>query len=126
MYTTFVTLKIPNIKYLSNHWLALTYSIFYFTFIFPANLNAQPPNLKFEHISLVEGLSQSIVNVIHQDQKGFMWFGTEDGLNKYDGYSFKVFKHNPFDSNSIRDNNIIAIHEDRSGDFWIGTFAGFG
>ena len=61
---------------------------------------------------------------ILQDSKGFMWFGTEDGLNKYDGYTFTVYKHDPEDPNSISDNWIQAIYEDRSGDLWIGTLDG--
>ena len=49
-------------------------------------------NIRFEQVSLEEGLSQSVVNVILQDKKGFLWVGTDDGLNRYDGYNFKIFK----------------------------------
>ena len=61
-------------------------------------------DIRFEHITIEEGLSQNGGNVIIQDSKGFMWFGTQDSLNKYDGYSFTVYKHNPENSASISDN----------------------
>ncbi|MFH2049082.1 MAG: two-component regulator propeller domain-containing protein [bacterium] len=81
-------------------------------------------NIKFEHISLNEGLSQSSVHCILQDSRGFMWFGTEDGLNKYDGYDFKVYKQAPHDRNSLSDNFIWTIFEDDSANIWIGTGGG--
>ena len=86
--------------------------------------NAQQSSLKFEHISLDQGLAQSIVQVIHKDRKGFMWFGTQAGLNKYDGYKFTDYKSNPFDSTRISNSQIQAICEDRNGDLWIGTLGG--
>ncbi|MBU1700592.1 MAG: response regulator [Candidatus Eisenbacteria bacterium] len=78
----------------------------------------------FVQISLNEGLSQSIVKCIIQDQRGFMWFGTEDGLNRYDGYDFRIFKHNPDDANSPSYSDILTIMEDSRGLLWIGTFHG--
>ncbi len=78
----------------------------------------------FERLSLDQGLSQSIVNVILKDSKGFMWIGTESGLNRYDGYNFLIYKEIPFDSNSLSNNNIISILEDHSGYLWIGTAGG--
>src|SRR5512136_3114997 len=54
-------------------------------------------NIKFKHLSVEAGLSHSTVNCILQDSKGFMWFGTDDGLSKYDGYNFTIYKHNPDD-----------------------------
>ena len=62
---------------------------------FGTNLYAQAQDIRFERISLEDGLSQVTINCILQDQDGFMWFGTADGLNRYDGYSFKVFRHDP-------------------------------
>lgn len=79
-------------------------------------------NIRFEKISLEQGLSQSSVHTIFQDHKGFIWFGTEDGLNKYDGYSFRVYRHNPDDPNSLSDNSVLSIYEDASGGMWIGTY----
>jgi ligand-binding sensor domain-containing protein/signal transduction histidine kinase len=81
-------------------------------------------DIKFERISLEQGLSDSTVFCILQDSKGFMWFGTHDGLNKYDGYDFTVYRHNPQDPNSLSDNTVWSIHEDRSGMLWIGTDGG--
>lgn len=88
------------------------------------SLHAQSQNLVFEEISIEQGLSQSIVFCILQDSKGFLWFGTEDGLNKYDGYKFTVLQHDPYNSNSLSYNEIRAIHEDSSGVLWIGAFYG--
>lgn len=76
------------------------------------------------HILSENGLSQNTVHSIIQDSKGFMWFATEDGLNKYDGYNFTVYKNNPQDKNSISDNFIWTIFEDKKGFLWIGTNSG--
>jgi len=81
-------------------------------------------NIQFEHISNADGLSQNAVQCILQDSKGFMWFGALNGLNKYDGYDFDVFQHNPNDTNSISNNEINAIYEDHQGTVWIGTSDG--
>ncbi|MDF2438758.1 MAG: putative periplasmic ligand-binding sensor domain protein [Bacteroidota bacterium] len=78
--------------------------------------------IKFNNISILQGLSQSTVNCVIQDREGFMWIGTQDGLNKFDGYSFKVFKHDPKITSSISDNYIQTLCEDRSGNIWIGTY----
>jgi hypothetical protein len=72
--------------------------------IFPGN-----GDIKFEHISIKEGLSQSIVECIARDSKGFMWFGTEDGLNRYDGYKFTVLKHELQNPNSLGHDNLMAV-----------------
>ena len=86
---------------------------------------AQESRLKFDRLSLEHGLSQSAVLCILQDRKGFMWFGTQDGLNKYDGYNFTVYKHDALDSNSLSENSILSIFEDsRGAGLWIGTNGG--
>ena len=77
--------------------------------------------LHFEHYAIEDGLSQSTVFCILQDSQGYMWFGTEDGLNKFDGYSFTVYKHNPDDPGSLSSNWIQTMLEDDSGNLWIGT-----
>lgn len=87
-------------------------------------LTAQSIAVKFDQIGLEQGLSQSSVFAIAQDKQGFMWFGTQDGLNRYDGYSMTVFKNNPVDSNSISDNAIWTLLCDQRGDLWIGTERG--
>jgi len=78
--------------------------------------------IRFEKISIEHGLSQSSVTSIFQDSKGFIWFGTEDGLNKYDGYEFIVYRHDPNDPASISDNSISSIFEDQNQVLWIGTY----
>ena len=81
-------------------------------------------SIRFEHISLEEGLSQSVINVIFQDSMGFLWIGTEDGLNRYDGYSFKVYKPEADIENSLSNRWITSIVEDEDGFIWIGTHQG--
>ncbi|MGB2960616.1 MAG: two-component regulator propeller domain-containing protein [Bacteroidota bacterium] len=80
--------------------------------------------MKFDRISLEEGLSQSTVNTIVQDGQGFLWFGTQDGLNRYDGYTIRVYKHMGSDSGSISDNGIWSLCRDVTGDLWVGTMGG--
>ena len=79
----------------------------------------------FKTLNVQSGLSQNTVNVILQDRQGYMWFGTKDGLNRYDGYRFKIFKHTP-DGSILPSNFITALCEDPAGDIWIGTDAGLG
>ncbi|NUM74620.1 histidine kinase, partial [candidate division KSB1 bacterium] len=86
-----------------------------------ADAPAQPREFKFEHVSVELGLSQCSVGAIFQDRQGFLWFGTSDGLNRYDGYSFKHYKHDPGNSNSLSHNNMSAITEDHDGMLWFGT-----
>lgn len=84
----------------------------------------QSPIVRFDHLSLDQGLSQATVNAIVQDGLGFMWFGTQDGLNRFDGYTIEVYKRKPEDTNSISDNGIWCLLRDRDGDVWIGTMRG--
>jgi signal transduction histidine kinase/ligand-binding sensor domain-containing protein/DNA-binding response OmpR family regulator len=80
--------------------------------------------VEFEHLSVEHGLSQSSVLCILQDSKGFIWFGTEDGLNRYDGYDFNIYKPDPENPNSISNNYIVSIYEDKAGELWIGLNGG--
>jgi ligand-binding sensor domain-containing protein len=76
--------------------------------------------LRFTRLSTDEGLSQTRVIQIVQDDQGFMWFGSQYGLNWYDGYKFKVFKHEPGVANSLSGVYIYSLFKDRSGTLWIG------
>jgi ligand-binding sensor domain-containing protein/serine phosphatase RsbU (regulator of sigma subunit) len=94
-----------------------------FVFLFFSNILPQG-YITFNHLTFEDGLSQSSVTCIFQDRKGFMWFGTLDGLNRYDGYNFKVFKNDPSDSNSVSDNFIFSIYESKVGDLYFETQSG--
>ena len=89
----------------------------------PAAVGAQP-SIRFERITTEHGLSQGTALSILQDSVGFMWLGTQDGLNRYDGYEFRVYKHDPTDPSSLPSNWIEALAEDAAGDLWIGTQGG--
>ena len=80
--------------------------------------------IRFENYSVNEGLSQSSGRAIIQDSRGFIWIGTHDGLNKFDGHKFKVYNTIAGDTNSLSDNFILSLLEDRQGLLWIGTNGG--
>ena len=103
------------------------YGIFIFLFLVVNSfllIPSQYSDINFEHISVEQGLSQSTVQCMMQDSSGFIWIGTEDGLNKYDGYDFVTYKTDPDNPNSLSTNFIRAIIQDRSGNLWIGTYGG--
>ncbi|WP_121810665.1 hybrid sensor histidine kinase/response regulator [Mucilaginibacter kameinonensis] len=104
-------------------------NIFKYLFVAVALLVAQngfsqDRNLKFEHIGTREGLSQINVSTIIQDSRGFMWIGTRDGLNRYDGYGFVIYKHSIQDDNSLSSNLVSDIAEDKDGNIWLATLFG--
>ena len=78
----------------------------------------------FKNLSIRNGLSQNTVNAILQDRKGFIWLGTKDGLNRYDGLSFRKFKHDAANPRSIGNSFITSLYEDFNGNIWVGTDAG--
>ncbi len=84
----------------------------------------QHPPVHFTALTSRDGLSQSTVNCIFRDSYGFLWFGTQDGLNRYDGYSFTVYRHDAANPRSIADNQIKSIIEDDEHRLWIGTLGG--
>ena len=87
-------------------------------------LGAPPPPLQFERFSLADGLSQVSIRCMLQDREGFLWFGTQDGLNRYDGHQFQVFRHSAADEGSLPNNSIAALAEDREGRLWVATTGG--
>jgi ligand-binding sensor domain-containing protein/tRNA A-37 threonylcarbamoyl transferase component Bud32 len=96
-----------------------------FSLLGVSRLEAQANNIRFKRFSLEQGLLQTRISCILQDKKGFMWFGTgSGGLNKYDGFEFKVYAHKLGDANTLSSNGVNCIHEDRSGILWIGTNKG--
>ena len=99
-----------------------------FSLILLINFNessyCQNESLHFGHIGIEEGLSNENVTCIFQDSKGYLWFSTFDGLNKYDGYSFTRYRLDPFDSNSLSQNFIYTIREDKYNFIWVSSFEG--
>lgn len=82
---------------------------------------ATPEHVRFRQVGTAQGLSQvSAVDVL-QDHLGFLWIGTQDGLNRYDGYEFQVFRHRDDEPDSLGDNYVLALAEDAAGDIWVGT-----
>lgn len=96
--------------------------VFIFQFAFTLFVKAQPYH--FRHYQVEQGLSYSSVFCILQDTKGFLWFGTKNGLNRFDGYNFKIFRNDAADRKSIGNNVIRSIAEDTRGRLWIGTSSG--
>lgn len=87
-------------------------------------VQAQPSTLYFRNLNTSHGLSHSKVNCIIQDQRDFIWLGTDDGLNRYDGYRFEIFRHDPLNSASVSGNIITDLLEDKTGVLWIATADG--
>ncbi|MES2777223.1 MAG: two-component regulator propeller domain-containing protein [Bacteroidota bacterium] len=100
--------------------------LFFFTccILFSQLAVAYPANIKY--LGIEQGLSNNSVRCIYQDHNGFMWFGTYDGLNRYDGYSFKVFRNKMDDTSSLPHNYIYTIFEDQQNNLWVGTGQGIG
>ena len=87
-------------------------------------VSAQKQPMKFEHLSSENGLSQNSVQCIVQDKTGFMWFGTYEGLNRYDGYEFKIYKSEPGNPFSLSNNTVRSLFVDHDGILWLGTDGG--
>jgi len=97
----------------------------FLSLIISAGLKAQHDQFQFSRLDINNGLSHNWVTCIMKDSKGFMWFGTLSGLNKYDGYKFKVFKHSISDTTSLNDDFIVNIAEGPDNKLWIETRNGF-
>ncbi|TAL59884.1 MAG: hypothetical protein EPN85_08480, partial [Bacteroidetes bacterium] len=115
--------QLKNFERMKDCRLCIVFCTLYFVL---CTLYSISQDVKFTRIGSEQGLSQASVNCILQDSKGFMWFGTQDGLNKYNGYEndMIVYKHDPSDSNSLSSNFIESIFEDSKGILWIGTKGG--
>lgn len=107
-------------------------SVFFYLLlqVFLFNLAAAPStanrldDVRFENITSRDGLSQNTVFCMLQDSDGFLWIGTEEGLNRYDGYSFLVLKHDPGDPHSLSHSSVFSLMEDAGGSLWVGTMGG--
>ena len=95
-------------------------SAFYLIFLLLTGVRLKSQEIQVRYLGIENGLSNNAVNAIFQDHNNFMWFGTYDGLNCYDGYSFKVFRNVIGDSTSINSNNVNALDEDAKHNIWIG------
>src|ERR1700741_5081778 len=103
----------------------LTSKRFFFSLIYVlVCVIVQAQNLKFKRVSIDAGLSAISVNTVFQDSEGFTWIGTQDGLNRYDGYHIKTFKANQYSKQSISSNYISCLFEDEQGDIYVGTNGG--
>ena len=100
---------------------AVIYTSLFAMLMLPLLVQAQSKEVQFDHLSMKDGLSMNPIMTIAQDNAGFLWFGTPDGLNRYDGYNFKVYKSDENDPNSLSDNFITALSVSREGNIWVGT-----
>ncbi len=90
----------------------------------PTAANAQIQTLRFHHLTTAQGLAHDIVLCVFQDREGFLWIGTQRGLNRYDGYHFTLFRHSRNDPNSLSNDTVQTLFEDSRGWLWIGTASG--
>ncbi|MEO6548072.1 MAG: two-component regulator propeller domain-containing protein [Ferruginibacter sp.] len=96
----------------------------YLLTIFIVNVAYTQEHINFTYINSNDGLSSNTINKIIKDKLGLMWFATDDGLNKFDGTKFTIYRNKPSDTNSLRSNEITSLHEDQAGSLWIGTSGG--
>ncbi|WP_264524307.1 two-component regulator propeller domain-containing protein [Flavobacterium sp. N502536] len=102
----------------------MKYKIAFLLLLFISGNMLSQNKYRLKNISTTDGLSQSSVIVIHQDKLGQMWLGTRDGLNKYDGSKFTIFRNDVTNKHSISNNDILSIEEDNTGKIWVGTYNG--
>ena len=113
------------IKFLAQHFVFVAVSLCVTIASFCAPVSAQEvKQLRFDRIGIQHGLPQESITSIFQDSQGYMWFGTQAGLCRYDGYRIKVFKTNSRDTKSLPDNYVLSTHEDQNGNLWVGTKSG--
>ena len=80
-------------------------------------------DLYFRHYTNKQGLSHNTVYCALQDKKGFMWFGTDDGLNRFDGHQFRIYRYNSYEPESLPNDRIISLFEDSTGRIWVCTYS---
>lgn len=108
----------------NTYWLALMSAVWLVlsgTHVRGQETQQRQANYYFRSLQVEDGLSQNSVYAVFQDQQGYMWFGTQDGLNRYDGHTFKIFKKNTGDPQSLGNNTVTAITQDHQGQLWVGT-----
>lgn len=109
------------IKYSYNVFL---WTVFAFLLAFVKTTQGQTRQIHFSHLDSRNGLSENNINCILQDHRGFIWMGTRDGLNRFDGTNFKIFRNKEQDNNTLSSDYITDLAEDRAGNIWIGTNSG--
>ena len=109
-----------RIATLSNPVYFLFLSISFF-FLMSSNIYPQKSNVVFEHFTPDQGMSAYIALCVYQDKTGYLWFGTLRGLDRYDGYNFKIYKNEPGNPNTIANASVNTLYEDKEGNFWVGT-----
>jgi signal transduction histidine kinase/ligand-binding sensor domain-containing protein/DNA-binding response OmpR family regulator len=116
-----------NMKLSQKEFLAFfVASLIPFTLGFLLHPQSSAGNIKFVRYSTLRGLSSNSQKCVTQDKEGFIWVGTVDGLNRFDGYTFKVYRKNPADTSSLRSNLINCLYTDSKGNLWVGTYGGGG
>lgn len=100
------------------------YKLIVFILAFGVNTWLQAQDYRLEHIGVEKGLSQGSPYHMLKDSRGFMWFGTQDGVNRYDGHTFKVYKTDISNPYALQGVNIAGLIEDRQGNIWLGTEEG--
>ncbi|MGL5381301.1 ligand-binding sensor domain-containing protein [Clostridium sp.] len=91
---------------------------------FQSNIVLAIKNINFKKITIEDGLSQASIEYLFQDSRGYMWIGTSDGLNRYNGHEIEIYRYSEDRENSITSNYIAAINEDKYGNIWVGTANG--
>ena len=94
--------------------------LFLFIYLSSLGLYTSAQTFSFDRYTIDNGISNSYITCIIQDRKGFIWIGTLNGLNRFDGYKFEIFRYNPLDKKSIGGNYIRCLYEDKKGNLWIG------
>ena len=114
--------SVNRIKTLNTSFIILI--LFFILLGIPIQVHAQNSNITFEHFSVAQGISSPVVTCILQDREGYLWFGTFNSLDKYDGYTFTSYKHESGDTTSLNNGYVQTIYEDRAGNIWVGTSQG--